>query len=48
MSTDTINIITYLIMAIFALVFIMGCVGIIKLIILWWEVRMWRKWRNEE
>jgi hypothetical protein len=40
MSIDTI---TYLILAIGAAVIIAGFVGIIKLIILWWEVRAWRK-----
>ena len=48
MSTDVINIITYLVIAIIAAIFIAGGVGLIKLIILWWEVRMWRKWRNKE
>jgi len=40
MSIDTI---TYLLLAILAAVIIAGFVCIIKLIILWWEVRMWRR-----
>lgn len=40
MSIDTI---TYLLLAILAAVIIAGFVGIIKLIILWCEVRSWRK-----
>lgn len=43
MSIDTI---TYLLLAILAAVIIAGFVGIIKLIILWLEVRMWRRWRR--
>lgn len=41
-----IDTITYLLLAIIAAVIIAGFVGIIKLIILWWEARMWRKGRK--
>lgn len=41
-----IDTITYMLLAIIAAVIIAGFVGIIKLIILWWEVRMWRRWRR--
>lgn len=43
MNIDTIDTITYLAMAVLAAVVIAGAVGVVKLIILWCEVRMWRK-----
>ena len=43
MSIDIIDIITCLAMALLFALLISSCVGVIKLIILWCEVRIWRK-----
>ena len=43
MSIDIIDILTCLAMALLFALLIAGSIGIIKLIILWCEVRIWRK-----